>query len=274
MTRWPIWGKRLALGAAGLLLLVGLLPVGDFLIRPLEARFPAIEDTGDRGWGLGQRPHIAVVLGGAVQPVLSNGAEKIAVNGAAERLLATAAMAKREPGLAIIVSGGAGSLWSGDAEAPLIAEWLSMQGVPGNQLILDDKSRNTYENANFSIDILKQSIPSDQRMRLAIITSAAHMPRAIGSFRRAAAAAGLLELDLLAYPVDYRSTPVPLLRIQRVGDGLSNLDAASREWLALLAYFFLDRIDSPLPGPDMHDQPMAPGERPEPPASPAEEDTE
>ncbi|MEM6903905.1 MAG: YdcF family protein [Pseudomonadota bacterium] len=221
------------------------------MIRPLEARFSIIELDGPGAIAPNQRPHFAVVLGGAVQPLLSDDAARIAVNGAAERLLETARLAKQEQELAILISGGAGTLWSGAPEAPLIRDWLVAQGIPDKRLILEDKSRNTFENAERSLAIIKRAIPDDQPLRLAIITSAAHMPRAMGSFRRAARDAGLANIEPMAYPVDFRSAPVPLLRIQRVGNGLANLDAASREWFALLAYFLLERIDSPLPGPTL-----------------------
>ena len=65
-----------------------------------------------------------------------------------------------------------------------------------------------------------------------LITSAYHMPRAIGAFRQAG-------FDVEAWPVDYRTRgEADLARpFDKVSEGLRRVDVASREWVGLLAYW-------------------------------------
>jgi len=77
-----------------------------------------------------------------------------------------------------------------------------------------------------------------------LITSAFHMPRAMGAFRKAG-------LDLEAWPVDYRTRgPIDLTRpFDKVSEGLRRVDTASREWVGLLSYWLTGRTDALFPAP-------------------------
>ncbi len=81
----------------------------------------------------------------------------------------------------IVVSGG--SLW-GDkpAEASFVKQQLQLQGIPASNIFCEEKSRNTFENATYTrvlLDSLKLFPP------FLLITSALHMPRAKGIFKKA-----------------------------------------------------------------------------------------
>ena len=239
----PETGRSMVLGSLLGLLVCGLLPVGETMVRPLENRFERPDSD------MLATMHGAILLGGVVQGSIMKDRNVLALNGAAERLVEFDRLALRDPNLPLVISGGSGSLWDQQAEAPLIRDWLTSVGVPKHRILVESTSRNTWENAHASLSMLNEHLDLNVPRSLLIVTSAAHMPRAIGSFRQAASDLGYEQLEFFAWPVDYRSTPVTVLRIQRLGDGLSNLDQAFREWLALTAYFLFGRTAEWLPGP-------------------------
>src|SRR5439155_25974290 len=77
-----------------------------------------------------------------------------------------------------------------------------------------------------------------------LVTSAFHMPRSMGIFRRAG-------FDVEAYPVDWRmGGRDDLFTFTRIGgDGLARTEVAVREWIGLLAYRIMGRTGELLPGP-------------------------
>jgi uncharacterized SAM-binding protein YcdF (DUF218 family) len=121
---------------------------------------------------------------------------------------------------------------------------LTALGVPREQLILEANARDTYENAVFLKDELTKQGLLDPGMRWVLITSAYHMPRAMGAFR----AAGF---DVEAWPVDYRTRgEADLIRpFDKVSEGLRRVDTASREWAGLFAYWLRGRTDALFPAP-------------------------
>ncbi len=119
--------------------------------------------------------------------------------------------------------------------------WESF-GIARDRVTLESRSRNTAENAAFT-RVLVEPKPGE---RWLLVTSALHMPRAIGCFRRAG-------FPVEAYPVDWttprRLSLAPLLPSFEPGRGLRELDSAAHEWLGLLAYWLTGRTSAFLPGP-------------------------
>jgi len=76
------------------------------------------------------------------------------------------------------------------------------------------------------------------------VTSAYHMPRAVGSFRVA-------EFSVLPYPVDYRTPSGTALwrPSSATTRNLEKVHFAIREYLGLLAYRLAGRTDALIPGP-------------------------
>ena len=105
---------------------------------------------------------------------------------------------------------------------------------------MERRSRNTQENAEFSKAIAK---PSDGE-RWLLVTSAFHMPRSVGLFRKAGFA-------VEPYPVDWRvGSTAKLLNFSPLAvEGLERTDTAVREWIGLVAYWITGKIDALLPGP-------------------------
>ncbi len=130
-----------------MLAILGLSPIGNALIIPLEQRFPPWDAR--RG-----APDGIVVLGGMIVPYVSSARHDVALNEAAERLTAVAALARRYPDARIIFSGGSGALLFDEGnEAEFAAQLLESLGVPRGRLLLEDRSRNTVENALYSKEI-------------------------------------------------------------------------------------------------------------------------
>lgn len=233
-TRFARSGRWLLAASVLLLALAGLSPLGNALMLPLEQRFPPWDAA--RG-----APDGIIVLGGSINPELSAARGDHALNESAERLVALAELARRYPGARIVFSGGDASL-SGDGlpEAKLVGELLDRIGIPPQRVELEDRSRSTAENAAFTQALVNPK-PGE---RWLLVTSAHHMPRAVGSFRRVGFA-------VEAYPVDWRtrgwsdlSEPSPA-----VSAGLARTDAAAREWAGLAAYWLSGRTSALWPAP-------------------------
>jgi uncharacterized SAM-binding protein YcdF (DUF218 family) len=224
-------GLRLALAAALGLLAVAILPVGDWVVAPLEARFPAPS--------LPARIDGIIVLGGAVEPAITRAHGQVALDDAAERITETLALARRHPEARLLLSGGDASILPqpGEKEADETRRLFIDLGIPAERILVEDRSRNTFENAVES-RLVASPKPGETWL---LVTSAAHMPRAVGCFRH-------IGWNVLPYPVDYRTEAGPYLDFSLSGHfGL--LDFAAKEWVGLVAYRLLGRIDSVFPGP-------------------------
>jgi uncharacterized SAM-binding protein YcdF (DUF218 family) len=235
------WSRRrrgfglIAAATAGLLLIAAL-PIGPWLTAPLEDRFPPIAAPA--------RVDGIVVLGGSVDPGLSQSRGQITLVAAAGRVTETVVLARRFPEARVVISGGDGSLFPGGlSEATATRDLLVDLGVAAERIVVEGNSRNTYENAVMSHAAAE---PKSGETWL-LVTSALHMPRAVGCFRR-------VGWTIVPYPVDYRTTlklttspglqPGLLL-----ADDLMLVTFAVKEWLGLAAYYALGRTDALLPAP-------------------------
>ena len=237
-TRFARAGRRLAVTALVLIAIAGLSPLGNALILPLEERFPAYDLSRDAARGA---PTGIISLGGAFDTVVSPVRHEVGLNEAAERMTAMAELARRFPNARIVFSGGSGRLiFNGATEAELAERLFLSFGIAKERITLEDKSRDTDENALFTRDILKPK-PGE---RWLLVTSAHHMPRAVGVFR----AAGF---PVEAFPVDYRTRgAIDIARpFSTLGDGLRRTDTAAREWVGLLAYRLSGRTTELFPAP-------------------------
>lgn len=233
-TRFARTGRRLAAASLVLLAIAGLSPLGNALMLPLEERFPAWDAS--RG-----APDGIVVLGGAVGPAISEARGETSLNESAERLTAVAALARRYGGARVVFSGGDGTLIGrAGPEADYALPLLESFGIARERIVLENKSRNTAENAANSRALVNPK-PGE---RWLLVTSGHHMPRAVGCFRRAGFA-------VEAYPVDWRTRGAAdlLTPFQTLGDGLRRTDSAAREWIGLLVYWLSGRTSALFPGP-------------------------
>ncbi len=182
-----------------------------------------------------------IVLGGALETIVSSARGEVALNEAAERMTATAELARRYPDARIVFSGGTGNLFYDDVTESSLAERLFVSfGIPKERLTLEDRSRDTDENGRFTKELVKPK-PGE---RWLLVTSAHHMPRAVGVFR----ATGF---PVEAFPVDYRTRgAIDIARpFSNVADGLRRSDTAMREWVGLAVYRLTGRTSALFPAP-------------------------
>jgi uncharacterized SAM-binding protein YcdF (DUF218 family) len=233
-TRFKRIGRALAAIGVVLLIVAGLTPLGNALMLSLEQRFPPWDASHGAPNGL-------IVLGGAIGPEVSAARGTPALNEAAERITTATALARRYPAARIIYSGGNASLvLAGGIEADYAADLFESLGIPRGRIEIERRSRNTIENAEFS----KAMAAPKPGERWLLVTSAYHMPRAIGAFRRAGFA-------VEACPVDWRTRgPIDLaLPFDTVAAGLARTDTAIHEWIGLAAYWLTGRSSDLFPAP-------------------------
>ncbi|MGE3711521.1 MAG: YdcF family protein [Hyphomicrobiaceae bacterium] len=232
--RYDRWAHRTLIAGIALLLVCGFSPLANILTLPLEQRFIRPELPNEIG-GI-------IVLGGYEDPVVSTGRGQLTVNDRAERLTETLLLARRYPNARVIVSGGAVDPLTGavgDAAGP-VGAYLREAGIGGERIVLEGHSRTTYENALLT----RQLIEPKPNMPYVLVTSAVHMPRSIGVFRRQG-------YEVLPWPVDYRTAGVRdvWLWFDSLPTGLKQVDEAFKEWVGLLAYRLAGRSDALFPGP-------------------------
>lgn len=233
MTRLKRAGTFMAATSLVLLAAAGVLPIGDLLGRPLEQRFP--EWDASRG-----APDGIVVLGGAISSDLSKDHGEPVVDDSGARIVALARLARAYPNARIVYSGGDASLSGrGPSETDFVGPLLDYFGIPRARVLLESLSRNTAENAAYT----KELITPKRGERWLLVTSAQHMPRAIGCFRKVA-------FPVEAYPVDWRAERAPnLVRDRSFAKGIARMDTAASEWIGLLAYWLTGKTADLFPSP-------------------------
>lgn len=233
-TRFRRLASWLIVTSLVLIVFAGYSPLGNILMLPLEQRFPPWDTS--RG-----APDGIIVLGGAIDPEISLARGVVALNDSAERITVTAELAHRYPNARIVLSGGTSSLNPNTPrEAPIAVKELVALGVAHDRITIDDQSRNTIENAVFS-HLLASPKPDE---RWILVTSAAHMPRAIAVFRA-------VGFPIEAYPVDYQTrgrNDVIDLHTSLPG-GLEMTDQAIHEWAGLVIYRLAGRTSKLFPAP-------------------------
>jgi len=234
-SRFKALGRRMIVTGAILFLIAGLTPLGTALLVPLENRFPPWDETQGPPTGI-------VVLGGVVNQHISLARNQISLDAAAGRLIAAVELQRRYPGLRIVFSGGNSNLiFKGRSESEFAARFLKNLGVPSDEIEVDDGARNTMENA---VNAKKIAYPKPGE-RWLLVTSASHMPRAMGLFR----AAGF---PVEAYPVDYRTggwRDVRTLPSLSLLGGFYRLDPSVHEWEGLIIDRLVGRSAVLFPGP-------------------------
>jgi uncharacterized SAM-binding protein YcdF (DUF218 family) len=224
--------RRLLGVIVGALLIVGLFPVGQWVFYPLEIRFSANPKLPESVTGI-------VVLGGGEDALRSELWHQIEVNDAAERLLAFLSLAKQYPLAKLVFTGGSGKLLDQEFKGASVAELLLQEhGVDSSRLVLEHQSRNTYENATCSKALIK---PGPEETWV-LITTAWHMPRSVGIFRK-------VGWSVIPYPVDHWTDPGGLLEMGWDPAGnLRDLKIATKEWVGLLSYYISGKTSALFPG--------------------------
>jgi uncharacterized SAM-binding protein YcdF (DUF218 family) len=177
-----------------------------------------------------------LLLGGTVDPIASRPGQ-VEVNDSFERITAAAQLYRAGLAPFVIASGGSGSITFPDQrEAPYMAELLNDLGVPPQALIIEDTSRNTYENILYSKAILSERSMLSELKPVLLVSSAWHLPRALAICKKQGLPAVPVSVDSqaepLLLPADLVPDPWALYRFTRL----------LREWIGLAAYRILGRL--------------------------------
>ena len=213
---WGVLGNSkcaawLAAAAASMLVIGAFTPVGLALTVPLEDRFAlSVPDSQAPPYGI---IFLAGAGSGAIEPVLST-------------------LSHDYPTTHLIFSGFS-------VAENVIKKFAGLGGDPA-RINVEPQSRTTSEDAFYSAALLKPK-PSE---RWLLVTSAMHMPRAVGCFR----AAGF---QVEPYPIEFmtrgRSSRFALFATGSAA--LSQFDTAAKEWIGLLAYRLMAKTDALFPAP-------------------------
>ncbi|MCP5373560.1 MAG: YdcF family protein [Hyphomicrobiales bacterium] len=225
---------RLVLGFLALVVVATtVFSAGDRLVAVLEDRFPAPEPLPAKVDGI-------IVLGGMINARLSAERGKPMVTTAVERLTEFADLADRYPEARLVFTAGSGDPFSQQfKEAHFVAPFLRRMGIDPARVAYEDQSRNTYENAVFS----KRQIAPAAGETWLLVTSAFHMPRAVGCFRR-------VGWPVIPVPTDFLTAgPEATVLEFSFQHGLYNLTRGVHEVLGLVFYWLTGRSDSLFPAP-------------------------
>ncbi len=229
--RWRFGRVVLSLGVAGLVA-CWFLPVEVWAARPLEDRFPRVTTPPEQVDGV-------IVLGGAIEDMTSEDRGTPSLTGAADRLTTLFILARQYPQAKLVFTGGSGHIEQGVTnEAKFVRILLAQMGMDVDRITFESQSRTTYENAVMSRALVH---PQPGQTWL-LVTSAIHMPRSVGVFRKAG-------WDVLPYPVGYHTRDHLTALTGSLGDKLSLLDWAAHEWEGLVAYWLAGETSALFPAP-------------------------
>lgn len=190
--------QRLAGGLAALSLAwlwAWSLPVTSNAIRVfLESQHPAVNASAMPGAG------DIVVLGGGTSP-MSHGENYPNLNAASNREWHGARLYQAGKAPLLILTGGHDPRYRATSSAEAMRRFVDALGVPDSAMLLEERSRNTTQNADFTADILAERGIN----RILLVTSALHMPRAMALFE----AQGL---EVIPAATDHEIHPLPAWR--------------------------------------------------------------
>ncbi|MBC8284496.1 MAG: YdcF family protein [Nitrospinae bacterium] len=226
-------GKKLIVTATTLILLISVLPVYQILVIPLENRFPIPEPLPEKVYGV-------IVLGGAEHPQLTQLRGQASLLDSAERLTTFVSIARRYSDAKLVYAGGQGAITGQEYKSAFTARlFFEQMGLDTSRVIFDSQSRNTQENAENALKLVQP----EKGEKWVLITSAWHMPRSVGIFRK-------LNWQVIPYPVDFKTTGKLEMNI-----GVPRFSATVLvsdvvyEWIGLLYYWLMGRTSELFPGP-------------------------
>jgi uncharacterized SAM-binding protein YcdF (DUF218 family) len=208
---------------------IGVVPVGNFLLNPLERAYASNSPI--------TQPAGILVLGGAEDTAPAYAGSVAQINEAGDRLIAAMQLARQFPGAAVLYTGGKAAVTPVAADTFAVGpDILRQLGLRQDRLIVEGRSRTTAENA-----VLSRAVAPKGQGPWILVTSAFHMPRAMGSF----CAAGWS--NLVPFPTDYRGGTVLDQIGWNLAENLADLNTGVKEWVGLLAYRVSDRTEAFFP---------------------------
>ena len=222
--------KKITIFSAKFLLILflffGYTPLSNFLLNKIEdfikpSKYPVQQLKG------------VVVLGGSFNSGLqSKERNEVLLNSSADRLTKVLEIYNKNPKVLILFTGFSGELKpQGWSESDMAKKFFLEQGVRLENLIFENKSRNTFENISYSKDIIK-----NYKGTWGLITSASHMPRSYFGFKKQ----GFI---LEPISVDYRTGTSSIFWINfDIKKGLENWNIILHEVVGIFYYKITDKI--------------------------------
>jgi uncharacterized SAM-binding protein YcdF (DUF218 family) len=228
------WGRWPLLAGLSFFVVVIATPISPLIVMPLEERFSRPAEPPSHVDGI-------IILGGAVDQNLTEARGIPALNGAAERMTEAIVLGRRYPEARIVFTGGQGGLIHGAmSEAEVTRQLWSAMGLDEARVTYENESRNTHQNAVLTKALINPR-PGETWL---LVTSASHMPRSVGVFRKAG-------FPVVPWPVNYRTgRSFAALYDAPFVERLGQFEQGLREWLGLAAYHWMGRTDALFPAPD------------------------
>jgi len=233
LLRWNRAARVIVYIMAVAMLGMAVVPAGENIVQNLENRFPVEPE-------LPHRVHGIIVLGGVISPVLSKARARPQLGGGIERVSAAVDLMRKFPDARVIFTGGSGDPFQQELkEAHFAPQVFAQYGIDPGRIQFEAESRNTVENAQLTYALAKPKAGDVW----VLVTSAFHMPRSVGVFRKAG-------WRVIAYPVDFGTTGTRGFELTfNFRRGLGTTTQALHETLGLLFYWLTDRTDHLFPGP-------------------------
>jgi uncharacterized SAM-binding protein YcdF (DUF218 family) len=227
-TRWHTAGKKLLSAVCLMMCAIALLPIGKWMVIPLETRFPVPQQLPEQVAGIittnGTNPFMTVETG---QPALGDEAEALTTG---------LWLARKYPQAKLVFTGGSGSLmYPRVSEASAAQLFFLQQGIAADRLVFDDRSRGTQEKAVNCRELLKPRSGENW----ILVTAARRMPRTWLAFTSAG-------WQVIPYPVDFRGPGWKYADFNLDGS-FKLIWYAVKEWVGLIAYRVTGRTKTLLP---------------------------
>jgi uncharacterized SAM-binding protein YcdF (DUF218 family) len=227
--------RMLTLGGMAVILVFANSLVGDRLLGGLEDDFE-MRKAGDY-----PQVDAVVVLGGVTLPSIPPRLE-VTVGPGFDRLLHGMRLLRAGKGRFLILSGGTiPSLVGSEVTEAIQLQSLALEyGIPPEAILLEGRSRNTYENAIFTQELLEKH----GLEKVLLVTSASHMRRSVAVFQTQG-------VEVIPAPTDVRVVELPshLRGLVPTLDGLEFSTIAIKEHVGWWVYRLKGWIDSSqLPG--------------------------
>ncbi|MFM8743104.1 MAG: YdcF family protein [Cytophagales bacterium] len=130
----------------------------------------------------------------------------------------------------IVISGGSGKLKKiSKQEADKLADAFRLMGVPDSVLLIENKSRNTYESA---VEVIKMLEPITSPDKCLLITSSYHLSRSRACYAREGWQMDMFSTDFISHK---RRFSFDVLFIPKI-DAIYQWTVLTKEWVGMVAY--------------------------------------
>ncbi len=223
----PKWRKKALIFSLLLLFIFGNQPLFDFINLKWQIARPSLEELKSTA------PKTAIVLGGATltgrQPY-----RLTSFNQAADRITQAVQLYRMGVIDHIIFTGGNGHLQKIEGEPSEAAQSLQFLldcNIPRSAILLEDQSRNTFENALLTKKIIDQHASFKHKDYL-LITSAFHMRRSVACFKKQ-------NINTVPFSVHYLTSDRDFMVQEYVlpnAETLTQWNMIIKEWIGFVAY--------------------------------------